>query len=405
MRSRRVAAIGAICAVALAVSACGNSSSGSDESTGTLKIGVMTSLSGSASAAFAGTVSGVKARIAAYQEDKGKCSSRTIQVTTGDDQSSAQGALAATQKFIQQDKVFSILEDSAFFFGAAPYATTAGKGTPIIGGAFDGATQWNNTKNNLLPSGIVPDYSKVYATTGEYLKAAGGTKVAGIAYVSPASQAGLEASLKSAEAAGLKRGYVNTSVAFGSTDVGAIVLGIIHSGADVITLGINPDTAFAIVAGLKQAGYKTKAIVSPTGYGADLLESAPAVQAGQGVTFATSWTPSEIPNAATERMTKALKAHANSKSGIPGFAQAMGWLSADLLIHGLEKAGCNASQAKFLSTVRADKTWNAGGLYPTMRDFTQASPAKQCSYFLKLTGSAFVPEPNASPLCGGVVKD
>ena len=404
MDRRGFAAIGAACALALVVSACADKSDDSSAGSGALKVGVLTSLSGSASAGFAGAEAGVKARFAAYTEDKGKCSSRTVQVTTADDQSNAQGALTSTQKLIQQDKVDALIEISAFFYGAAPFATSTGKDIPIIGGGFDGAKQWNDTKNNLFPSSPVPQYDKTYSTIGDYFKQVGGTKVAGIAYQSPSSQAGLEAGLKSAEAVGLKRGYINTSVPFGSTDVGAIVLGIMKSGADVVSLTINPDTAFAVVAGLRQAGYKPKAILSATGYGADLLESAPAVQIGQGVTFSTGWAPAELKNAGTERMSKALKDHAGSKSGIPSFSQAMGWLSADLLIHGLEKAGCNASQTKVISSLREDKTWTGDGLYASPRDFTTVSADKQCLYFLRMKGAAFAPEPNATPICGSIVK-
>lgn len=404
MRGRGIAAVGAACAVALAVSACGGGSGTGATPTDTIKVGILTSLSGSNSASFKGTISGVEARLAAYAEDDGACAGKKFEIVEADDQSNAQGALTASQKLIQQDKVYTMLAVSSFFYGATPFLTTVGKDTPIMGGGFDGAKEWQNTKNNLFPAIPVPNYSKTYTTSGEYLKSKGGTKVAGIAYESPSSQQGLEASLRSAEAAGLERGYVNTKIPFGSTDVGAIVLGIIQSKSDVIQMGINPDTSFAIVAGLKQAGYTPKAVVSATGYGNDLLESAPAVQAGQDVTFTTGWAPNELKNAGTERMSAALKKHAGSKSGIPGFSQAMGWLTADMFLHGLETAGCDADQAKFLTTMRADKTWTAGGLYPTPRDFTTIDAKQQCSYFLKLKGNAFVPEPNAAPLCGNEVK-
>lgn len=406
MYRRRIAAMGAACAVALAVSACGDSGASTDASGGpsTLKIGLLTSLSGPSSSAFVATEGGVTARFAAYKEDGGKCASTTFDVVKADDQSNAQGALTATQKLIQQDKAYAVFEVSPFFFGAAQFATTAGKSTPIIGGGFDGAKQWDEANNNLLPAGIVPDTSTTFATNGEYFKMVGGTKVAGIAYESPSSQAANESAVKSAEAAGLTRGYINSHVPFGSTDVGAIVLGIIESKSDVVNMSINPDTAFAIVAGLKQAGYKTKAVLSASGYGADLLDSAPAVQAGQGVTFSTGWAPNELKSAATERMSKALKEHAGSKSGIPGFAQAMGWLSADLFLHGLDLAGCDATQANFIKTVRADKTWNGNGLFPETKDFTTVRTPKMCLYYLRLEGNAFVPVPNATPLCSAAVS-
>ena len=407
MYRRGITALGAACAVALAISACSDGSSSAGSGSGdssAIKVGILTSLGGSASAGFSGTVSGVNARFAAYTADGGKCADKTFDFIKGDDASSAQGALTATQKMIQQDKVDTVLDVSAFFFGAAQFATTTGKSTPIIGGAFDGAKQWENSANNLIPAGIVPNYSTTYSTTGDYFKSVGGTIVAGIAYESPASQAGLEAGLKSAEAVGLKRGYINTSVAFGSTDVGAIVLGIIRSKADVVDLTINPDTSFAIVAGLNQAGYKPKAILSATGYGADLLDSAPAVAAGQGVSFSLGWAPSEVKTAGTDRMTAAFKQYAGSKSGIPGFSQAMGWITADLYLHGLELTGCNPDGPKLISTLRPDKTWTANGLYPAPRDFTTIKAPKQCLYFVRLKGNDFVPEPKASPLCGTVVS-
>ncbi|TQS47008.1 ABC transporter substrate-binding protein [Cryptosporangium phraense] len=403
MGGRRFAAIGAACAVALAVSACGGGSGGGTTPGDTVKVGLMTSLSGANSASATSSVSGAEARFAAYKEDKGKCADKTFELVKADDQSSAQGALTAAQKLVQQDKVYTILAPSSFVYGAAPFLTTAGKNVPVEGGAFDGAKEWQNTKNNLFPAIPVPNYDKTYTTAGDYLKSQGGTKVAGLAYESPASQQGLEASLRSAENAGLKRGYVNTKIPFGSTDVGAIVLGIIQSKSDVLQMGINPDTSFAVIAGLKQAGYALKATVSATGYGADLLESAPAVQAGQGVTFNTGSAPNELKTPATERMAKALKDHAGSKSGIPGFFQLMGWMTADIFLHGLDVAGCDVDQAKFISTLRADKTWDAGGLYPAKRDFTTVEAAEQCSYFLKLQGSAFVPVANAAPLCGKLV--
>ncbi|MFG1924464.1 ABC transporter substrate-binding protein [Cryptosporangium sp. NPDC048952] len=405
MSGRGIAAVGAACAVALAVSACGGGSGGSATPGDTVKVGVLTSLSGPNSAAFKGTVSGAEARLAAYKDEGGKCSDKKFDVVKADDQSNTQGTLTASQKLIQQDKVYTVLAVSSFLYGATPFLTTAGKGTPVMGGGFDGAKEWQNTKNNLFPAIPVPDYSKTYTTAGEYLKSVGGTKVAGIAYESPSSQQGLEASLRSAEAAGLQRGYVNTTIPFGSTDVGAIVLGIIESKSDVIQMGINPDTSFAIVAGLKQAGYTPKAVVSATGYGNDLLESAPAVQAGQGVTFTTGWAPNELKNEGTERLSAALKKHAGSKSGIPGFAQAMGWMTADMFLHGLEIAGCDADQSKFLSTMRADKTWTADGLYPAPRDWTTTAVTQSCQYFLKLQGNAFVLEPNAAPLCGKEVAN
>jgi ABC-type branched-subunit amino acid transport system substrate-binding protein len=406
MRNKGVAAVGMACAVALVAAGCGSddgggSGGGAGGGASTIKVGLMTALSGPGAAAAAAAVRGAEARFAAYEEDgKGCAGDLDFELVEADDASSAQGALSGAQKLVQQDEVYGMLTISAFFYGASPWLTTQGKTTPVIGGAWDGAKEWASTDDNLFNSAFVPDYSVVYSTAGDYLKTQGATKVAGIAYVSPSSQAGLENGLKGIKAAGLDIGYTNNSVPFGSTDVGPLVLGIIESGADALYLTINPDTAFAVVGGLKQANYPLKAIMAPTGYGADLLESAPAVQAGQGVTFSTAITPIETPNAGTERLQKALIDHTDNESGIPGFYESQGWLTSDLFLYGLEEAGCDASQADYIKKMQQSEDWDANGLYPNPVPQTTTKYDEQCTFYVKLDGEGFVPVEDAQPLCG-----
>ncbi|MFE6820889.1 ABC transporter substrate-binding protein [Streptomyces sp. NPDC057690] len=403
MRNRALAGIGLVCSAALVASACGNTDAGSGG--GTVKVGLLTTLSGPASATFAATPNAVRARFEAYKAEGGKCAKNLdFKVVTADDTSSPQGALAAAQKLVQRDQVHSVLTVTASFYGASPWLTTQGRNVPVVGSAFDGAKEWKNPKNNLFPAGPVPDPDGVYTTAGKYLADQGGKVVAGIAYNNAASQQGLKNALASAKAAGLKTGYVNSTVPLGSTDVGAAVLGIIHSRADVLQLSINPDTSFAILAGLRQAGYRLKASVLATGYGKDLLESAPAVQAGQGASFTTLITPNEMKTTATERLSKALKKYADSKSGIPSFAEQQGWLSADLYLHGLEATGCDTSQSEFISALRKDTGWNADGLYPKPVGFSTVATDEQCLYYVKLAGKGFVPVKGATPLCGKAIN-
>lgn len=111
----------------------------------------------------------------------------------------------------------------------------------------------------------------------------------------------------SAEHAGLTRGYVNERVPLGPMDVGPVVLGIKESGADVLYTLVLPDTAFALVAGLRQAGVQMKSVLLATGYGADLLESPPAIGVAQGIGFLTSYSPVEMNNDATRAWSAALK--------------------------------------------------------------------------------------------------
>jgi branched-chain amino acid transport system substrate-binding protein len=417
MRKRGIVVVGVACAVTLLTAACsgssGGKSSGSSGSGGsggggsrTLDIGVLTSFSGAQSSSAATTIDGVNARFKAYAAGGGKCASSVkFNVVKGDDQSTPQGALGGLQKLVQQDHVYAVIAETGLFFGASHWAVTQGANTPIIDGAFDGSPEWANyPKTNLFPNFPVVDYKKVYTTLGDYFASVGATKVAGVAYNSPSSAGALENGFKSSEAAGLKRGYANTSVAFGSTDVGAIVLGIKNSGADALYMTMSPSTAFAVIAGLRQINYPLKAIVTASGYGGDLLQSKPAIQAGQGVTFSTLWTPIEQKTAATEYLSNAMKQYGNTPSGVPGFYATVGWFGADLLIHGLELAGCDASSKTFLSTVRKDDTWNAGGMLPKPIPFSANNYDASCSYFVLLKGNGFVPIKDSTPRCGKSVS-
>ncbi|MBY8860986.1 ABC transporter substrate-binding protein [Nocardia sp. CA2R105] len=403
---RRFGAIAAgLCSVALLVSACGGGA-GANDPNGPLKIGVLTSLSGSSVAHWAQTESGVKARLAAYKDSGGTCASRRFDVVMADDQSTPQGALTATQRLVQQEKAFAVLPASSFFFGAGQYAGTQARTTPFLGGAFDAGAQWSNPKfENLFPAMSNDDWDSAATTLGDYWKKLGGTKVAVVGYNVPSSSKAAEGAAVSAEHAGLARGYVNERLQLGTTDVGATVLGIKDSGADVLYAPINPDTAFALVTGLHQAGVQLKSVLLATGYGSELLDSPPSIEPAQGVGFMTSYAPVELNTDATKAWSAALQKYAGAPNGIPSFSQAVGWLSADLLLHGLEKAGCTATQKQFISALRPDKTWTAGGLFTQPTDFEHPNAYSvggpgDCTFITILRGNTFVPDPNGSPVCG-----
>ncbi|WP_327100550.1 ABC transporter substrate-binding protein [Nocardia vinacea] len=410
---RRVGAIAAwVCAAMFLVPACGSGGSGGPGNTsGPVKVGVLTSLSGAATANYAGTEPGVKARFAAYQAANGKCAARGFDVVMGDDQSTPQGALTAAQKLVQQDHVYAVLPVSTYFYGAGQYAGTQASKTPFLGAGFDGGEQWFNPKyDNLFAATGGTDYNKTATTLGDYWKKIGGTKAAVLSYNTPSATKSAEGAALSAEHAGLTRGYVNIRIPFGTTDVGPYVLGIKESGADVLYAPVIPDTGFALMTGLRQAGVEMKSVLLATGYGADLLKSPPAIAAGQGVGFMTSFAPTEMNTEATRAFSAALKQHAGSETGIPSFSMAVGWVSADLLIEGLEKAGCNAGQEQLMSALRTDKTWTAGGLFPKPADFENrgsysvGSPGN-CTFISILRGDKFVPDTNGAPACGEQIPD
>ena len=95
-------------------------------------------------------------------------------------------------------------------------------------------------------NGLTPDWPAKIA------KRLGATKMASISYsASPSGTASVEAVQKyAAPAFGLENAYINTTLEFGTEDVGPIVLGIKNSGADGLYLPLDNDTNVAIVQGL-----------------------------------------------------------------------------------------------------------------------------------------------------------
>ncbi len=413
MRTRTRTLVGATCALLLALTACGTddeepgAAGGGAENTGSasggsqnVKIGILTPLSGPAAATYGTNArTGVEARLAAYAEEGGQCADVEFEVVEADDTSNPAGALASAQRLVQQEDVYAILSTSPFTFGGIQFLTTQASDIPVLGDATDQNPGWREPGNNLFQSQAVPDPAHVFGQLGEYFSAIGGTTFAGASFPVQASQAALESAAESAEAAGLEVGYTNTEVPFGTSDVGAIVLGIRDSGADVLYLPITFDTALAVVEGLRQADVELKGIVAATGYGNDLLESEPAVAAAQGVSFSLGYAPAALETEATERLASAVRDQ-GIESGIPAYAMASGWFNADLLLHGLELAGCDAPRADFVAALDQDSTWDAGGLYPNPIDYTTAEIDQVCQYFVTLEGEEFVPVEDASPACG-----
>ena len=75
-----------------------------------------------------------------------------------------------------------------------------------------------------------------------------------------------------------------------------------------------------------------------------------------------------------------------STRGIPGLYESQGWLTSGLLLHGLEGAGCDASQADYIKKMQQSEDWDANGLYPKPIPQTTTKYDEQCSYYVQAPG-------------------
>jgi branched-chain amino acid transport system substrate-binding protein len=404
MRRKVLIATAAAAALVTALSACsssksGSSNAGSTSSTnGTIKIGILTDLSGPASSGFTSTEKGIKAYVNSLNA-AGGVNGQKVSYVMGDSASTAAGALTVTEKMVQTDKVFAIVEVSTVAYGAQPYLLR--QGIPMIGGGFDSLLWTDPKQTNLFDTVGVTNYNKVPLAEGQFFKAQGVTKCGAVGYQdSISSSSSIKAFNKSCTNAGMQAAFTQ-NVPFGSTDMGAVALQVKSAGVDGLFYSTVPNTAFALNAALRQIGVTLKVASLPTGYGGDLLESSAAVTAAQGDFFTSVGLPAEANTPATKKQTADLAAV--GVTGSPTFAEQHAYIAVSAFVAGLKAAGANPSRAKFMTSLRAVTDFNADGLLdPQKISFSDFDPAQNCYYYVQLEGSAFK-NVTGSPFCGAVV--
>jgi branched-chain amino acid transport system substrate-binding protein len=408
--------------VATAVAACSSSSSSTSTTTSssasstssgattasTIKLGVLTSLSGPAAAGFAGTEVGVKARLG-QQNAQGGVNGHKLSYVMLDDASSPTGTATAVTKAVEQEHVFALLDVSAFFFGG--YQAAAKASLPVVGVSFDGGPEWiaHSTYPTFFDIDGGVNYTKAATTYALAAKMLGVTKLGSMGGIgNPSATEAAQGAIDAGATLGIAKGFYS-AISIGSTDVGPFVIGVKNSHTDGLYLPTQPNTAFAVIAGLAQAGVKMKMIALATGYGGDLLASSQAVAAGQGAYFSTVASPVEANTPATQAFQAALKTYAGY-TGVPTFSQYQGWLAADAFIYGLQHAGTNPAQASFVTFMNSGgSTWNGGGLLPRTVNFSAPGSVGaglgpgNCVYLPQLKASKFILKPGLDPICGSIV--
>ncbi|HET9732328.1 MAG TPA: ABC transporter substrate-binding protein [Acidimicrobiales bacterium] len=397
-----VSAAAVLLAAGCSSSSKGATPSGSTGSGGpTYTVGLLTDLTGPAAATELDTPKGVEAGVGVARSE-----GYHIKYVVADTGTSPAGALTAAHKLVEQDHVFAVLAASALTFAAAPYL--ASQGVPVVGAAEDGS-EWISTKSMFSIFGY-QDFTKVGSTIGKFLHQEGGTVVGTVGTgISPSSAEAAKAAAVSAQVAGLKVGYVNANLPYGTTNVGPMAIAMKSAGVDSLVPAIDQVTAFALIKALRTEGVNLKVALLPTGYGGDLVNGGPgAADAAQGVYFQTSWEPVEMHTAATIKLENALKTYAGW-SGDPTFGEYLGYLSVDGFVQGLKAAGPNPTRASLINTMLGITNYSGAGLYGghtisfAMSTRGQSFGADNCIWATKFVGHTFQVVQGAAPICGTII--
>jgi branched-chain amino acid transport system substrate-binding protein len=356
-------AIAVVGSVAMALATTGVSGAATSPAPGvtadSVKIGFITSKTGPAASTSGNSDVGCKARVGRANA-AGGVNGRKIDVVYTDDQTS--GNLVQAQQLVQNDHVYMVVNDSAI--ALLSYRWLLDHDVPLIGGGFDGNYYGAPGNEKVISAfGNSPPVAGIQTTvTPKILKSLGATKVAALGYASsPSSVTNVKSFMQYAvPALGLEPVYTNTSIEFGTADVGPLALGMKNADADGAYYAMDLSTNLALAQALQQNGVKMKAQYMATGYGQPLLDQPVSKALGPETVLGSIWAPVEIKSKATKRFQADLAKYAGY-TGVPDFGVYTGYITCDLAILGLQQQGDDLDPTTFSDDLRSVGEFNPGG--------------------------------------------
>lgn len=366
-----------------------------------ITLALVTSQTGLAAPQFQDSVQGFDARIALQNARGGVNGHPLVPLVINDNTNPAQ-TVTAVQQAISKG-VLGIVSVTPLFYAADRYPQQAG--VPVTGAAVDGPEWGEKPFTNMFASdtgSVNPTYP---ATTGlgTFLRAHGGSVIGSYGYgISPLSAHSAVTAGVSFQHAGGKVGVVDTSVPFGGVDFTNEALVAKQKGVNAVYAGLQNNSNVAMIAAFQQAGVKLKAVVFPTGFEPDVVNT-PAWSTMQGAYFLAEFRPFSLPNAGTQQMAAALQKYAHRPpSKFPDFGVYEAWLGADLMIRGIQQAGGNPTQAGVVRALRKIKSYDGNGLLPVPIDYSTVfgkGVRPMCDWFVQAQRNGFVPV-SPKPFCG-----
>jgi ABC-type branched-subunit amino acid transport system substrate-binding protein len=373
-----------------------------------VKLGFIYPATGLAAPISGTGLKGFQARID-EQNAAGGVNGRKIQVLDRDDASSGQN-LTAAKDLVENEHVFAVVNESPFAFLTYRYLLDAK--VPMIGNGVDGTYYQDKGNEAILSSSgnSNPFGDLTYDGPARVMKMLGGKKVGALAYGAASS------SVSSAKAfmnyavpeVGLDPVYTNTSVDFGTSDVGPLVLGIKNAGAESVYLPMAASTDVAIAQGLVQSGVDMKATLMAQGYGQDFLDSPVAKQLPASTIFTLGNKPVELASdPAVKTFRSDLKKY-EQFTGVPDFGMYTGYILADYAIKSLEGAGKSPTREGLVAAGHGMGTYDQAGLACQPVDVSLGGrgkiPSTNCGYYLQLKNGKFVLYPkDGKPVKGKLV--
>jgi branched-chain amino acid transport system substrate-binding protein len=294
------------------------------------------------------------------------------------------------QGLLSEDNVFAVMPISVLLFTGA--SVLGESGVPTFGwninaewGSEQGAGPPNlfGEKGSFLcftcPSPLLPLLAK---TTKD-------KKIGLLAYSVPQSAdcaKGVQAAFDKYPSAKIE--FVDTSLAFGVTDVSGQVSEMKDKGVDLVTTCMDNNGTLTVAKEMKKQGLDAIQYL-PNAYNQKFIEE--NAQFFQGSYALTFFTPFEV-----KQKSKGLKDFQKwmKKGGFEQNENAMaGWINADLFYQGLKAAGPEFTRQKVVDAINQMTNYTANGLLPGIdwrTAHTQEAP-NSCVVLSKIQNGKFVP--------------
>jgi branched-chain amino acid transport system substrate-binding protein len=365
----------------------------------TIKIGIISDLTGPAASTFEDTPAAMEARFK-QQNAEGGVDGRKITWVVGDTTSSPSGAETAAKELVQSQGVFEIAEVSALLFGAAPYLNSAG--IPVMGDSLDGPEWYEQPNTNMFNVAGNDSPSEPGYTDGGFWKAIGAKKISFIASNTPSSTRGINPFIADMKADGLSV-CDNFVTPLGGVSFTTYALSFKTAGCDASECSCVLSSSLAVSTALEQQGLTDVKVVYAAGPSQQVFASAADETAANGAYFpGTTYT-----NAAGKSYLAGLKKYDPSYTGgIPDLGAELGWDVGNLTIEGLQQAGKNPTRASLITNLRKVTNWTDEGLSPAPIDFKNfgQAPPTECSTYVQFVNKKFVPFPKSGkPFCGKLI--
>jgi len=387
----RPMAAGLLAALVFGLSACGGSHDSATSKCNTtavpgmdaqsVTLGLLTATEGPTAPALLPFRAGVDARLG-LENSKGGVNGRTLNYKWENDDSTGTGGAASVKRLVEADHVFGIIGGSVNTADSSAYL--ASQGVPVAGFATDGT--WRQHPNMVAFSN--PVVGLPVTTYGNVIKSQGGHRVA-VLFSAFATASEVLGDTLAAGIRGMNMPVEQIRVSPNAADYGQIARKLHADNVDTLLSILNPNQLVAIVSALVAAGSPRPLVISTAGYSQSALQSFGSQL--EGTYFSALTRPFEAPNPALDEYRSAVAAYAPYLQDAEQTVGVMGWISADMFVQGLRRAGTCPTRSSFLTALRGISAYDADGLLARPVNLASLTPSiDQCYFLVRVAAGHFV---------------